>query len=249
MDPRLLVTSSWDDGDPADLRLAEMLARYGFRATFYICRDRESRPRLTEAEISELAALPELEIGSHTLTHPNLRQLSTCRVDAELRGSKAWLEDLVGRSVTSFCYPNGSYHRSVVRRVAAAGYSIGRTTMSGHTERSFDPLRMPTTMQIYSHRKFTQLRHALKEYDLGGFRNLLAVRSWPRRPVELVHRFVEQARAMTPQPGIIHFWGHSWELNEAGLWPALEDLVKYLQDIGLVPNTNWELAVSAKEGD
>jgi peptidoglycan-N-acetylglucosamine deacetylase len=245
---RVLLTTSWDDGDPADLRLAEALALHGLRATFYLCRDRQSRPRLTEAEISQLATVPGVEIGSHTLTHPDLRRLSSRQVDAELSDSKAWLEDLIGRAVTSFCYPNGLHRSGLARRVAAAGYSIGRTTMSGHTELSFDPLFMPTTMQLYPHKRLTQLRHALKERDIGGFRNLVAVGSWPRGPVELACRFVEQARAMAHQPAAIHLWGHSWELNEAGLWPALEDLFEYLRDIGSVPKTNQEFAQSAQMG-
>jgi peptidoglycan/xylan/chitin deacetylase (PgdA/CDA1 family) len=237
----LLLTTSWDDGDPADLRLAETLVLHGFRGTFYLCRDRESRPRLTNREINELAAMPQVEIGSHTLTHPNLRRLNNRQIDAELRGSKAWLEDLIGKSVTSFCYPNGLHGRSLAARVADAGYSIGRTTVSGHTALAFDPLLMPTTMQLYPHKRITQLRHALKERDTRGFKNILALRSWSQEPAELAHRFVEQAGATTGRPAAIHIWGHSWELNEAGLWPALEDLLKFLRDIGCLAKTNREL--------
>ena len=241
-DQHLLSTTSWDDGDPSDLRLAEMLTLHGLRGTFYLCRDRERHPRLTDAEIRELAAVPEVEIGSHTLTHPDLRQLSTRQVDAELRGSKAWLEDLISKPVTSFCYPNGSHRRSLARHLAAAGYSIGGTTRSGHTDLPVDPFFMPTTMQVYPHKKVTQLRHSLKECDLRGLRNLAAVRSWSRRPAELAHGFVNQVQDTTCEPAAIHIWGHSWELNEAGLWPALKELLKYLRDIGSLPKTNRELA-------
>jgi peptidoglycan/xylan/chitin deacetylase (PgdA/CDA1 family) len=246
MDQPLLLTTSWDDADPADLRLAEILAVHGFRGTFYLCRDREGRARLTDAEISDLAAVPEVEIGSHTLTHSNLRQLSPRQVDVELKGSKSWLEDLIGSPVTSFCYPNGLHRRSLAGAVAATGYSVGRTTMSGHTELAFNPLLMPTTMQMYPHTQLTQLRHALKERDVRGFRNIVAMRSWSRWPVELAPRFIEQASGISREPVAIHIWGHSWELNDAGLWSALENLLKYLRDIGATPKTNKELAQFAR---
>jgi hypothetical protein len=246
MDQPLLMTTSWDDADPADLRLAETLALHGFRGTFYLCREHGSRARLTDAEIRDLAAVPEVEIGSHTLTHPNLRQLNFRQVDAELRGSKSWLEDLIDSPVTSFCYPNGSHRRSLGVSVAAAGYSVGRTTMSGHTGLTFNPLFMPTTMQMYPHSQLTQFRHALKEHDVRGLRNLVALRSWSRRPVELAHRFVEQSSGLSREPVAIHIWGHSWELNEAGLWSVLEDLLKSFRDLGATPQTNKELAQFAR---
>jgi peptidoglycan/xylan/chitin deacetylase (PgdA/CDA1 family) len=237
---QLFLTTSWDDGDPADLRLAETLARYGQRGTFYLCRDRQRRPRLKDPDIRELATFQDLEIGSHTLTHPNLTRVSGRQADAELRGSKAWLEDLTGQPVTSFCYPNGRHGHGLARRVADAGYLVGRTTASGHSKLGFDPLRMPTTMQLYPHGMLVLLRHALKERDLRGFLNLAALRRWSRRPAELASLFVE--RSTHPrEPVAIHVWGHSWELDEAGLWPALHELLAYLRELGPTPKTNREL--------
>jgi peptidoglycan/xylan/chitin deacetylase (PgdA/CDA1 family) len=241
MNPSLLVSTSWDDGDPADLRLAEKLAQHGIQGTFYLCRTRGGQPRLSDGQIRELAAMPQVEIGSHTLTHPDLRRLDPPRVDRELRDSKAWLEDLIGTPVTSFCYPNGYHRRSLADRVAAAGYSLGRTTMSGHTDIAFDPLFMPTTMQLYPHARLTLLRHALKEQDFHGLSSLLGIRRWSHRSAELAQGFVGRAAGVTCRTAI-HVWGHSWELDTAGLWPALEDLLTYLRDLGSVPTTNRELA-------
>jgi peptidoglycan-N-acetylglucosamine deacetylase len=237
----MLLTTSWDDGDPADLRVAELLADHGFRGTFYLCRDPEGRPRLTDADIRELASSPAVEIGSHTLTHPNLRRLDCRRVDSELSGSKAWLEDVIGKAVTSFCYPKGLHRRSLAGRVAAAGYLLARTTMSGHTDLAFDPLLMPTTMQLYPHSRLTQLRHALKENDRRGLASLVALPRWSRRPVELVRHFVERSQKRATEPSMIHVWGHSRELHEVGLWPELAELLGELRDVGSTPVTNGEL--------
>ena len=51
-----LVTTSWDDGHPLDIRLAEMLARYGVLGTFYIPMHYGRRPVVTEDEIQSASS-------------------------------------------------------------------------------------------------------------------------------------------------------------------------------------------------
>lgn len=51
----LLFTTSWDDGHPLDLRLAELLVTYGFRGTFYVpCRNWQGEPVLSGRELRDL---------------------------------------------------------------------------------------------------------------------------------------------------------------------------------------------------
>jgi peptidoglycan/xylan/chitin deacetylase (PgdA/CDA1 family) len=50
-----------------------------------------------------------LAVGAHSLTHRDLTRLSTAVVDAELRGSKAAIEDRLGAAVTCFAYPYGRF--------------------------------------------------------------------------------------------------------------------------------------------
>ena len=104
-----VVTTSWDDGCPGDLRIAERLATLGLKGTFYIPRQSPGGPRMTEAQIRELAGYPGVEIGSHTLTHPDLDRLDADRFRVEVEGGKQWLEDLIGEPVSSFCYPRGKF--------------------------------------------------------------------------------------------------------------------------------------------
>jgi len=54
-----------------------------------------------------------IDFGAHTLTHPNLTRLSLDRVEVEVLGSKAIIEDALGAPVACFAYPYGRYdHRS-----------------------------------------------------------------------------------------------------------------------------------------
>jgi peptidoglycan/xylan/chitin deacetylase (PgdA/CDA1 family) len=82
----------------------------------------------TSAQIDEFAPMTwtqllELDprlitIGSHTSTHPILVGLTDELAHAEIVGSRATLEQRLGRTVELFCFPNGSHDRSTMELVS-----------------------------------------------------------------------------------------------------------------------------------
>ena len=75
-------------------------------------------PPCSWSQLRELAASDVVTIGSHTCTHPDLRSLNRDGLEAELRNSRARLEDELGVPVGSFCYPRALWNRRVEREVA-----------------------------------------------------------------------------------------------------------------------------------
>ncbi len=76
-------------------------------------------------------------VGSHTMTHPDLRKLSEREIKVELEDSRKLLEDIIGRPVVSIAYPFGLYNKRVLEFVRLYGYKVGftsRRTVSFHTE-------------------------------------------------------------------------------------------------------------------
>ncbi len=71
------------------------------------------------------------EIGSHSMTHPLLPDLSDERVKDEIATSRLRLQSATGGEVASFCYPNGSYDARALDAVRAAGYACAVTTSWG----------------------------------------------------------------------------------------------------------------------
>jgi peptidoglycan/xylan/chitin deacetylase (PgdA/CDA1 family) len=71
------------------------------------------------------------EIGSHSLTHPLLTELSDERLKEEVESSRRVLSEVLGAAVSSFCYPNGSHDARVAGAVRAAGYECAVTTQWG----------------------------------------------------------------------------------------------------------------------
>ncbi len=72
-----------------------------------------------------------IEIGSHTVGHPQLRRLHGDALRHEIGDSKTMLEQLLGVEVTSFAYPYGGFSRAARDEVERAGYRVAVSTMDG----------------------------------------------------------------------------------------------------------------------
>ena len=79
--PQAFITTSWDDGHPSDMRLAEMLARHGLTGTFYIPRS-ISTGVMPDSDIRRLSS--NFEIGAHTLNHVFLPDADDTTARAEI---------------------------------------------------------------------------------------------------------------------------------------------------------------------
>jgi len=124
-----------------------------------------------------------------------------------------------------FCYPNGRYDRNVVRHVREAGFRGARTTRMLSLEHKFSPFEMPTSLQAFPHPLISYLKNLGKNGDTPGlFRYLLeyrGCRSW----VHLGKRLFDQ---VLQRGGIWHLYGHSWEIDELGLWSDLREMLDYV---------------------
>lgn len=218
---RVVVTTSWDDGHPADLRVAERLAAHGMAGTFYIPLRYSLVPRMSVVQMRELLALG-MEIGAHTVTHPRLSEIGDDEALREMRESREALEDMLAVPVTSFCYPEGKLRRGLGRLACAAGFRVARNTLAFQTGLEFDPLSMPVGMQLHPHSRAVLLRHALHE------RNLEGAYAWLRRfggasdPLRLASRMLNH---IVQNGGVLHIWGHSWEIENGNSWPLLEEIL------------------------
>ena len=69
------------------------------------------------------------DVGSHTITHRNLKTLSLPEAREEILGSRKMLEDLLGVPVLHFCFPYGGWKLpAILDLVAEAGYLSACTT-------------------------------------------------------------------------------------------------------------------------
>ncbi len=107
-----LISFTFDDGYACQYEtVIPLLEKYDFSSTFYFTNDFLDKPGyVTSKEVIEIFRKGH-EIGSHSLTHKNLKQISRSQVKKELMESKLLLEILIAGSVVSFAPPFGVYGR------------------------------------------------------------------------------------------------------------------------------------------
>src|ERR1700733_9615808 len=103
-----IVTTSWDDGDCADLRVAGMLQSRRIGGTFYVPNTPYGGGRavLSHADLRTLSS-EGFEIGAHSVSHKAFWGLSAGELAKEVRPCKPLLEDILGMEVRMFCYAWG----------------------------------------------------------------------------------------------------------------------------------------------
>jgi peptidoglycan/xylan/chitin deacetylase (PgdA/CDA1 family) len=80
--------------------------------------------RLVDADDIAALANAEMEIGSHSLEHRDLRTLSDDVLRADLAESKARIETITGRPCRTLAYPFGLHDARVRDAAKAAGYEL-----------------------------------------------------------------------------------------------------------------------------
>jgi peptidoglycan/xylan/chitin deacetylase (PgdA/CDA1 family) len=211
------ITTSWDDGHPLDLRLAELLCKYALPATFYIPLHNE-RTVLPAAHVRELSEM--FEIGAHTVHHSDLRAVPNDLARREIADCKTALEQIIGRPCTSFCFPKGRFRRRHLAQVRDAGYRLARTVelMSLAMPRIQSGIAiMPTSLQAVPAGFSTFARNSLKRlHPANLFRYVRYQKSnWAATAEAVLKRVLNRG-------GVFHLWGHSWEIEEMGQWQNVE---------------------------
>lgn len=142
--PRRPVLLTFDDGYEETLQTAAGILRgLGCPAIVFAIADGlgrandwdtspgRSRARtMSAAQLREWAGLG-FEVGSHTSSHRRLDTLDEDDQRAELSGSRAKLEALLGSPVTAVAYPWGAFSEVTQRLAREAGYEAGFATYRG----------------------------------------------------------------------------------------------------------------------
>lgn len=199
----MIIKTSWDDGVEQDLQMAELLQQYNLTGTFFIP---TKGNQLGKWEIQDLAK--HFKIGGHTTTHPEdiKRITDQKKLFENISYNRVWLQQVSGQDVLEFCYPGGRYNQQTIDAVKASGYTSARTTMIGCTDIPQDMFRIYTTVHV---------KRIRKEYN---------GESW----LDYAKRHFLEAKAK-PE-GYFHVWGHSWEVEQEGLWKELEELFSFIQE-------------------
>jgi len=202
-----VLTLSYDDGCVQDIRLMEIMDKYGLKGTFnlnpgsYIPEDGErdrSNRRLKLSEAKDLYTNSNHEIAVHGYTHPFFEKLDTCEMIYEITEARKALESQFGRIVRGMAYPFGTYNDTVVDVLEKCHIAYSRTTNA--------------TFRYDFPENWLTLHPTCHHYS-------------PKLE-ELITSFVEKpTKAANAQ--MFYLWGHSYEFDDNNNWNHIEKFAKY----------------------
>lgn len=202
------LTLSYDDGVEQDIRLTEILDRYGIKGTFNINSGCYAPPNTVypkgqvHRRMSREAAIALLkdskhEVASHTYNHAFLDSLPSIAVIDEIMSDRQSLEADFGRTVRGMALPYGAYNDEVTDVLKKCGIAYARTT------RSTEDFDMP--------RDWLRLEATCRHRS--------------PRLMELAREFV--ALEVNAKPKLFYLWGHSYEFEQDDNWSVIEEFCEY----------------------
>jgi peptidoglycan/xylan/chitin deacetylase (PgdA/CDA1 family) len=139
--PTKPIAITFDDGYTDNYQNAfPILKKYKFPATFFVITqyvDDRKTGYMTWDQLEDMA-IEKMEIGSHSMTHPDLQGKPRVFQVSELAGSKLLIESRIGTSVRVFSYPAGKYDTQTIQVLRSAGYLAAVTTEPQGARQSTD---------------------------------------------------------------------------------------------------------------
>ena len=209
------ITFSYDDGVTQDIRLIELLNKYGLKCTFNLNSELLSQKGMLIREGKRIAhykihaedvkhIYEGHEVAVHTLTHPNLTQCDDKEIIRQVETDRLNLSGLVGYEVVGMAYPCGGVNNddrvaSIIKENTGVKYS--RTITSNNC---FD------------------LQENLYRFNPTAYHlNFEGMMQSGREFIEL----------KPEEPKVFYIWGHSYEMDYgADYWVKLEEFFKLISN-------------------
>ncbi len=202
-----VITLSYDDGVVQDIRLIEIMNKYGLKGTFNInsglyvpedtVRDKfYGRLKLSEAE--ELYKNSGHEVAVHAFTHPFLEKLDSAEIIYEITEDRKNIESQYGEIARGMAYPFGTYNNNVIDVLEKCHIAYARTTKSTYK------FGFPENWLMLH----PTCHHSCEKLE------------------ELIKTFVETP-SRWGHAEMFYLWGHSYEFDNNDNWEIFEKFAEY----------------------
>ena len=193
-----VLTMSYDDGKPADLRLVRIFRKYGIKGTFHLNAGLYEDPQYGRIPLDQVRELYQgMEIACHTYTHPTIERCPMSQVIAQTLEDRKALEVIAGYPVRGMSYPNGSYTKEIEEAMKLCGIEYSRTVIST------DDFAIPDNFMEW--KATCHHNHHLLENG---------------------KRFMELNK--TQYLYMMYVWGHSYEFDLQNNWELIESFCEMI---------------------
>ena len=126
------ICLTFDDGFKSDIEIVlPRLKEKNAYATFFIVKSYLNKNGyMNEKDVIELSN-QGMQIGSHSMSHPNFLEIDNSKKINELESSRKYLEDLTSKKISTFSFPFGFTNKTLINLVFDAGYEYCCTSQHG----------------------------------------------------------------------------------------------------------------------
>tara|TARA_B100000575_G_scaffold79208_1_gene61964 strand:+ start:6440 stop:7177 length:738 start_codon:yes stop_codon:yes gene_type:complete len=112
---------------------------------FVICKflENEYSNYININQLKEMSKSKYVTIGSHTHSHIDLNHCDDNIARYEIKDSKRYLEDIIGKNVDYFSYPYGSYSEKIKKILKNSGYKAAFCSKFGFFSNEKDLFNIP----------------------------------------------------------------------------------------------------------
>lgn len=198
------LTLSYDDGVEQDMRMCELMKKYGIAGTFNISTGNYSpegkkfepgrvhRPMTQRQSLETYKDEPLFEVATHALHHAWLPDIPLSEAVYEIIEDRRNIESQYGTICRGHAYPYGKYSENIINVLKSCGIAYARTTVSTHK------FSLPENWLILNptcHHKDPRL-------------------------TELTDNFLNETPKLSPL--FFYLWGHTFEFESDNNWEIIE---------------------------
>lgn len=137
-----------------------VLKEFNIPATIFIITSTTDKngAYITSSQLKEMSSTL-IDFESHTVSHNELSTMPYNKQVEELKNSKAYLENLLGKKIELISYPSGRYNENTIKACKETGYKAAVTTKPGNANILGDP--------------YTITRVRIDTADIGRFKAVM----------------------------------------------------------------------------
>lgn len=131
--PAKSILVTFDDGYDDNYNYAfQILKKYDIAGNFMIPTGLiENKGYMTWSQLKEMTGNPLMHIYNHTRSHVSLGGAAKDKIEYEITTANKQLEDSLGKRVSIFTYPYGSYNQLVIDVLRGNGFTAAFSTING----------------------------------------------------------------------------------------------------------------------
>lgn len=203
---RKVMTLSYDDGVVQDIRLSEIMKKYGLKGTFNLnsglfLEDASTREqyygRMTVEEAKKLYIGSGNEVAVHGYRHKSLGRITEAEATYDIIKDRECLEEIFGYPMRGMAYAYGTYNAEILNVLKSCGIAYSRTTKSTH---GFNLPANWLELHPTCHHNDPELMNLLDSF--------LTADPYPARTM------------------MFYLWGHSYEFDNDDNWNVIEEFAQ-----------------------